>query len=231
MKGKPVLHGYNDAVHTRTIKLNTSYPLYVGWDFGFNHPCLSFCQMDPFTGRFVKLREWLGNKQYLTASYENRPSVVDEYHRILREVAGPDYPVLHFGDPHGEDKKDNAESSMDTLRKYRGINIMSRRTKIRLGLDEMQLKIVTQAPIRTDQEDASKVEPAPLFLMDRSCVSSRQAYMGGYHRGDDGQPVKDDFYDHLVDTDRYVIVNNMNTHLMVRRRHHRYQPRNKFTGY
>lgn len=229
IKGKPVYHGFTYDVNVRPLRVNESWPLLRGWDFGFNHPAVRWMQIDPMTGRCFLLREFLGKQQYLNAEADGKPSVIDEVERITGELVGDSYPIFDYCDPHGADRKDNAISSVEMLQRDYGINCIYRREKIETGMEEIQNRILSKAfwsPSETDRMES-------LWLVDPSCKVTIAAYMGGYHRDEEGRPRKDGYYDHLMDVDRYILVHNMNLHLVHRRgiSKNRYRPRNPVTGY
>jgi hypothetical protein len=232
IRGRPVYHGFTREMNVRPLKLNPSLPLLRGWDFGYNHPAVRFAQLDPVTGRYFVLREFLGNAQHLQDTRDNagqpKLGVVSEVTRITKELAGEGHPIFDYGDPHGADKKDTGLSSIEYLRIHHGIHVISRREVIKTGMDEVQHKISTVGPMNANLPEEGE---GSLFLVDPSCKTTITAYEGGYHRDETGEPVKDGTYDHLPDTDRYIIVNTMNSHLRHFHRARRYKPRNKFTGY
>lgn len=224
-KGKPVLHGFSLENNVRPLRLFHHLPLRVSWDFGFNHPCVSISQYDPEFKRFMKLREFSGSQEQLQFF---APKAI----KLFQTLGGPLFPVRHYGDPHGADKKDVGESSIEYLRIHQGVHVNHKRTKIKTGLDEMQELIVTKAPFRSPEWTPEQPqESLSRFLVDPSCKATISAYMGGYYRGEDGSPVKDDFHDHFVDTDRYTIVHTMGAGLAAHKKSKRYIPRNKITGY
>jgi hypothetical protein len=227
VRGRPVYHGFNRLTHVRPLSVDPSLPILRGWDFGYNHPAVRWAQLDPVTGRYTILREFLGKDQHLQ-DHPGKPGVVSIIRQITKELAGPGYPIFDYGDPHGNDMKDVGPSSIEYLRVHHSIHVITRRERIKTGRDEIQHKIGTIGPI--DPSDPKKGE-SPLFLVDPSCKTTITAYEGGYHRDETGEPVKDGFYDHLPDTDRYIIVNTMNAGLKQRFQANRYQPRNKWTGY
>lgn len=230
IKGKPVYFGFSYENNVRHLKVNGNWPLLRGWDFGYGRPAVRWMQIDPWSGRCFLLREFLGCNQMLNAVSEGRPSVIDEVKRITEELVGPGYPIFDYCDPHGADKKDNAESSVETLRRHFGIHCIYRRERIVTGIEEIQSRILDRSPLDPTNEE-SKVES--LWLVDHSCKISIALYMGGYHREDDGTPKKDGYYDHLADVDRYVLVNNMNLDLVRRAQAKRrgFRPKNSITGY
>jgi hypothetical protein len=227
IKGQPVYHAFSPETHVRALQVNPMWPLLRGWDFGFNHPACCFMQMDPITGRILVLRELVGNQQYLS-------QFVEDVKRLTVQLVGSGHPVMDYGDPHGADKKDNAESSIEYLRIKHSIHVNYRREKIKTGMDEIQHKILTKCPYDPEGQTDKDSPELPLWLVDPSCAITIAAYRGGYHRDPaDGSPVKDGFYDHICDTHRYVVVHNMNLHLARARQTQKrfYVPRSPVTGY
>lgn len=228
VNGRPVYHDFKRERNVRPVRVMEHLPLLVGWDFGYNHPALVFCQLDPATSRLFVIREYLGKEQRLQDTPE-KEGVVTAYRRILNElVGGTQWPIFHFGDPHGNDQKDVGESSIEYLRIHHGIHVASRREKIRTGMEEIQHRIGTLARLNTKGEDITQL---PLLVVDPSCRILITAFEGGYHRNEDGEPVKDGFYDHLSDAVRYVVANTMTEALRKRYRKTNYKSRNPFTGY
>lgn len=229
ISGKPVLHGFTEAEHVRPIEFRADLPLLRSWDFGYGHPAVLFAQIDHRVGRVGFLSEFLGSEQKLNAAVEGRPSVVDEVKRITRELCGPGHPVMDYGDPHGADEKDTSVSSIEYLRIHHQIFVQYKRQRIITGLDEIQEKILARATTNPDDPRCETTEP--LIVVDPRCPILRDAFLGGYHRGQDGLPVKDGYYDHLVDDARYLVVHNMNRSLAAKRGRRRYRPRNIYTAY
>lgn len=226
IRGNPVYHGFNRGNNVRVLKLDYRLPLLVGWDFGYGHPAITWAQMDHSTGRVFILREFLGSSMKLD-------DVVENYKNTTNELIGAThYPIFHYGDPHGADEKDVGLSSIEHLRIHHGIHVIHRRERIKTGMEEIQHKITSRAPTRPVVKDDPEPNPIEsLFLVDVSCKHTIAAYEGGYHRDEDGVPVKDGFYDHLPDTQRYIVVNTMNRGLELKHRTRKYHPSNKFTGY
>jgi hypothetical protein len=228
VRGNPVYHGFRRESHVREIKALGHLPLLVGWDFGYNHPALSFCQLDAVTGRLFILREHIGTNESLQDG-PDKPGTVTQYRKIMRDLIGDTYwPVFHYGDPHGNDKKDVGESSIEYLRNHHNIHVLTKRELIRTGRDEIQHKITTRAPVNPAMAEMGLL---PLLVVDYSCKNLILGFEGGYHRDPEGKPVKDGLYDHGQDTLRYVVTNTMGAHLKTRYRDNRYKPRNKITGY
>lgn len=226
-KGKPVIHGFTLERNVRQIPVLPHLPLYRAWDFGFNHPCVAIAQYDPEFKRYIKHKEIIGDKEQLKFF---APKVI----KATRELVGPGFAVFDTCDPHGVDQKDVGESSVEYLRIHHSIHCNFKRQKIKTGLDEIQELVLTDAPFRpVDWVDGMELKNEARFLVNPSCKLTISAFMGGYYRDDEGKPVKDDLHDHPVDTDRYNIVQTMGAGLVahLKKKQHRYIPKNKITGY
>jgi hypothetical protein len=227
IKGKPVIHGFTHANNVRPIRFRPDLPLIRGWDFGFNHPCVSFLQVDPDCGRVTKLKEILGHQIYL-------PEFTKQVKQLTSAICGPSHPVEDYGDPHGNDQKDTGPPAIEYLRVHHGIFVQSRRAKIKGGLDEIQELVLRRAPYDDGTgRPKSEWKEESCFLVHPDCKMTITAYMGGYYRDEHGDPVKDGKYDHVVDTDRYPVEYKKFLMLAKRQQGIRrgYQPKNRITGY
>ncbi len=218
--GKPVINNFTIKKNVRSLNLIEHLPLLVGWDFGYNHPAVSFIQIDPLTTRVFLLREILGNKIYLE-------DFVEEYKTLKKSLVPLGFSIKHYGDPHGEDQRDVGEGSIEYLRVHHNIIVNTRRQKIKTGLDEIQHRVNSIAPLDYNNPNIKE----SLFLVDHSCKISIKGYQGYYQRDKFGEPIKDGYYDHTPDTHRYVIVNNKNEGLANRFKGKKRKPRNRVTGY
>lgn len=224
-KGKPVIHGFTMEHNVRALELFHHLPLIRSWDFGFNHPCVGISQYDPEFKRMIKFREVIGAREQLQF-------FAPKVKAVTRELVGPGFPILDVCDPHGNDQKDVGESSVEYLRINQQVFCTFQRQKIKKGLDEIQEMVITKAGFKHNNWELGQPIPEESrFLVHPSCRVSISAYMGGYYRGSDGLPEKDDLHDHPVDTDRYAIVNNLNRGLAAQRKKKAYRPRNAFTAY
>lgn len=223
-KGKPVIHGFTIENNVRPLKIFHHLPIRVGIDFGFNHPCWSVSQYDPEFKRFMKLREIAGTRQQLPVF---APIAMIE----LNKFVPPGFPIIYACDPHGVDQRDVGESSVEYLRIHHGIHCNFKRKTVKPGLDEIQELVLTKVGFRPpDWTPDQEVTQESRFLVDPSCRMTIAAYMGGYFRGGDGKPVKDDIHDHYVDSDRYTITQTMGL-AVTHKKTKRYVPRNAITGY
>lgn len=219
IRGNPVIHGFGADTHAKAIKFREDLPIFRGWDFGYSHPACSWVQHDPFTGQYLKHYEFLGRDMYI-------PQFVEKVKQITKTL--PPLPIFDFGDPHGADKSDKGASTIEYIRKHHNISIQTswRFRRIRTGLEEIQHKVLQTCKLHPETD-----EEAPLFLVHPRCKISIAAYCGGYHRDEEGEPVKDGYYDHIVDTDRYIIMNTMTMEMAKKYNKKPYRPRNRFTGY
>lgn len=231
VKGFPVIHGFKRETHVRPFGFVDYLPLLRGWDFGFNHPAVLWAQIDPVVGRIHVHREFLGDKITLQDTAAG-PGVVTKARQITEDLCGPTHPVFDYGDPHGNDKKDVGTSSIEYLRIHHNIHVISRREIIRTGLDELQHKVSTddylEKTVKGRKKDPTK---APLLVVHPMCKNFIAALEGGYQRDEHGIPIKDGFFDHLVDVSRYILVNNMNAQVKLLHQQRKYKPSNRYTGY
>lgn len=223
-KGKPVIHGFTIEANVRPIQIFHHLPILRGWDFGFNHPCSLVAQYDPEFKRAIFSREIVGDHEQLKFF---APKVL----ATTKAFAGPLYSTKDYCDPHGADQRDVGESSVEHLRLHHGVHCLYKRKTIKKGLDEIQEMVLSKADYRPPDYTEGPLTQESRFLVDPSCKLFIAALMGGYYRGPDGKPVKDDLHDHPMDVARYIIDNTMNAGLAYHKRTNRYVPRCAQTGY
>ena len=221
VKGKPVFWGFSEERSVRKIIPRRDLPLIRTWDFGYNHPCCKITQFDPMAGkkgRYMILRELLGHNEKLT---EFAPKAIQ-----MTKASFEGWPVMDFGDPHGADNKDVGDSSVEYLRRHHNIIVNHQRQRIKQGIEEIQELIIDEAKY---DDSSDKFESC--FLVDIMCPITIQGYSFGYHKDQEGNPVKDGYYDHLIDADRYGIVGVRDRAKTLRHKPKKYIPKNRFTGY
>lgn len=216
-KGVPVYGKLlNPQLHLRSVNFDSSMRIVRGWDFGFNHPACVWRIVDHLGRKNINC-ELLGEKENL-----------DQFARRVIEITKMRYgeaPVLDFCDPHGNDKKDNAETSVETLRN--------------LGIwaeGERGIRAYVEPGIALIRKELSTlVDGIPELTIDPRCSIARGGYFGKYVRDDEGYVKKDGFYDHIMDADRYIAYNHKSNSVvkdMIIARKNRVRPtRNKYTGY
>lgn len=217
LKGTPVYGKLMmPDLHLRTVNFDSSMRVVRGWDFGFNHPACVWRVIDQY-GRKNINHEMVGEKEDL-----------ETFARRVIEATKHRYgeaPVLDFCDPHGHDKKDNAQSSVETLRE--------------LGIwaeGERGVRDYVEPGIALIRKELSTlIEGVPELTIDPRCTIMRAAYFGKYVRDEDGKPKKDGFYDHPCDADRYIAYNHKSNSVvkdLILSRKNRVRPaRNRYTGY
>ena len=187
--GQPVFTNFREDQHVKDLKYITEMPVYVGIDFGFRRPAAVFTQIDD-KDRWVILKEFMP---------EN--ITVHEFAKRIIEIENKDFPLasrfVHFGDPACNQTSDKSEkTSAEIMRDYQ-ISVFSRKTSPITRIEIIQKRLHTLS------------EDTPSLLINRECKSLTDAFAGGYHYDDKrpDEPVKDGFYDHLVDALGYACVN------------------------
>lgn len=223
VKGDPVYgKTLNPDLHLRRAAIFPGQTLLRGWDFGFNRPACSFRLVDQL-GRMNIAKEMMGEKEDLEIFAR----------RVLTETAsslGHASVVYDFGDPRGHDKSPNGKETCFEILQSVGVNAIGER-----GIRDY----VEYGVKRVRTEFSTLIEGIPQLSIDPSCSIIRAAYFGKYVRGDDGKPVKDGFYDHLCDADRYIShhhghhdsVKEAMQKVRVRQARQKFHSRKSVTGY
>jgi phage terminase large subunit len=188
IKGEPVYANIlNPDFHLRKMESYPGQTILRGWDFGFNHPAVSFRKVDE-SGRMNIAHEFMGEKIDL-------PEFVPQVINRTTKLFGPDVQLIDFGDPRGHDKSQSTKySCFDTLKEF-GINATG---------DRGSRSYVEEGIKQVKKEFSLLIEGIPKLTIDPSCSLIRAAYFGKYVRNDDGTPKKDGYYEHICDADRYI---------------------------
>lgn len=211
----------NPQIHLRKMDRYPGQTLLRGWDFGFNHPAVSFRLVDEY-GRMNIAHEYMETKKDLT---DFVPLVVARTNSIF----GMDVKIFDFGDPRGHDKAQNGKGScFETLAEF-GIQARGER-----GSREYVESGISQVK----KEFSTLIDGVPQLTIDPACTLIRSAYFGKYVRDDTGYPRKDGFYEHICDADRYIShhhkSDNAVKQAMAQRKARRFEKmhaRNPYTGY
>lgn len=226
VKGKPVYRDrLNADVHLETWDYVPGYHRLIrGWDFGFNHPACSFRLVDP-TGRKNCRWSMMGDRVDLDVFAKE---VLETTERMFPSLIN----VKDFGDPRGHDrsassKSDQASTAFEILAAC-GIDAIGER-----GAREYVESGIKQVI----KEFSTLINGKPELTIDPRNTLLRTAYFGKYVRDDDGNVVKDGFFEHVCDSDRYIshhakhdtsvqtaIARNIASRQMRK-------PRNRITGY
>jgi len=190
-EGAPVIREFKRNLHIRQDlykqRFDVMAPLLRFWDFGYRRPYVCWAQLDHL-GRLLHFKEFMGE------NIEIGPFV--EQARTREKLWFPDHTdYMDYGDPAARQKKDTGSTL--TVLADKGIHLRYRvGMTIEAGLQTMRVwmeRII-------DGEPAIQYDAEGLPILTR-------ALSGGYHMDDSGQkPVKDGFFDHPVDADRYGIA-------------------------
>jgi len=190
--GTPVFKEFKASVHVKRNlhkKKDHTRPILRFWDFGYRHPACIWAQLD-WEGRLLHFRELLG---------ENQDAI--EFGQLVLSQSQLYFPhhkdqgFIDYGDPAVTQMKDTGQT-LAQLAEI-GIHMKYRTSKIEQGVNLMH-RLFNQMAVGE-----------PIIQYDEAgCPILISALAGGYHLDDRGQkPVKDGFYDHVVDANRYGIVN------------------------
>jgi phage terminase large subunit len=219
IKGEPVyakiLH---PTLHLRVMDRFPGQTLLRGWDFGFNHPAVSFRLVDSLN-RMNIAHVIMGEKVDLP---EFVPRIISSTHTIF----GSQVQIQDFGDPRGHDKGQNGKGSCFEVLQDFGIHATGERGS-RDYLEEGIRHV--------KREFSTLIESVPMLTIDPSCRLIRTAYFGRYVRDEDGNPKKDGYYEHVADADRYISHHHRNNNAiqvaMQKRRSDRAARISNATGY
>lgn len=197
VKGEPIFKEVF-ATHIHVAKepltFDPSLPLQRGWDFGFRRPACVILQDDPEKNEIRVLRATLGSHVLIGTFAERIQRVCDKH-----------YPgaVWHdYCDPAGSQRDSRSGKTDIDILKDMGIHPRSERTAIQYGLD-----IIRQCLMKNSEKHT------PILQIDPEGASLLVEAMGyGYTHNPDApndskiHPMKDDYYDHIVDAFRYIMI-------------------------
>lgn len=216
-KGTPVYGKLlNPSLHLRSLPFDSSMRVVRGWDFGFNHPACVWVVVDSLGRKNINC-ELMGEKETL-----------ETFGRRCIEVTKNKYgniSVLDYCDPHGHDKRDSGQTSVEILQ---ALGVWAEGERGIRDYVEPGIAIVRK-------ELSTLIDGVPELTIDPKCTILRSGFFGKYVRDDDGKPKKDGFYDHLMDAYRYVAYNHKSNSVVkdiITQRKNRVRPtRNRYTGY
>lgn len=187
-KGRPVFPQFQRGDYVKPVQYDPTLPLLRGWDFGYNRPVCVWGQMR--NTQIVILHAIMGKEIYL------KDFVKDEVIPLQMSLFGYlKLKPIDFCDPRGSDESDKGKSSVQVLNEM-NIYPAYRRTWIEEGLNIMKGLMDTVHP---DTQESN-------FLIHPRAKDLVEAFKGGYHRDGEDKPVKDGFYDNLMDATRYLCL-------------------------
>jgi hypothetical protein len=195
--GKPYYSGFSELLHTADLQYNPDKPLICGWDFGYHHPICLITQID-LQDRWVWLREIRG-----------QDVTIDKFGDYVISQLNLFYPnatIIYYGDPAVIQKNDKSEHTSWQILNGKGINIRYKTSEYRLRKEIIEQKLSTL------------IGQKPAILLDRTnCRTAIEGFLGGYHyplrkagqevTHKDELPVRDGFYEHVMNAGEYIAVN------------------------
>ena len=196
LQGEPVFPSFKETLHIDdTLRYNPTKYLIRGWDFGWHHPAVVFLQLQE--DYIAVLDEVMGDKIYL----HDFASYITEYTNSVY----PNAITKDYCDPSGSAKSDKSErTSVDILRSY-NIYPIYKRSEVLETVETINRLLTTLAK-----------DGKPMLRFSPKCKTLIQAMLGGYcYQKKENKiepiPMKDGYYEHLVDALRYIVANLFTT--------------------
>lgn len=181
-EGLPVYPKFSSAFVREKLNFSFSTPIYRGWDFGFRHPAVVFCQKTP--QNFIILAELMEKDQHI---YEFGKLVAEK----SREWFGKDVKFVDFAPLDGTFKSDKSE-----LSSIQYLNQLGIRPRV------VPITSITKKATAILRQLMASCQ----LVVDVKCRKLIEGFSGGYTRDtDDETPKKDGFYDHLQDALNCVV--------------------------
>jgi hypothetical protein len=192
-EGKPVFDEFGEQ-HIKAFEYNVeqNQNVFRSWDFGFHHPA---CLLS-----FMNSYDQLCFRSEIMGHDEN----IKDFGIRVRNFSLANFPGakwLDCCDPAGASVKDTSETSVQVLNSL-GIYPIFRKSFIAEGLEIIRQRL----KIRNDGRLGVIFHP--------DCKITIDGMKGGYRFGEirEGQaekeePLKDGFFDHLMDCARYTCIN------------------------
>jgi hypothetical protein len=188
VEGSRVYPGFKVSVHVKKQTFNPYLDVWRCWDFGYGHPACVWMQIDK-DDRVHVLRELLGEE-----------ITIKDFGREVQRISDKYYMGVTFkdaGDPAGQARTDKSERTTVEILRAMGIRMRMRGSGVLEGINCIRGMLLKRA----DDSTGLEVDPSCEILID--------GFTGGYVRKElDDEPVKDGFYEHMMDAFRYGIVVN-----------------------
>lgn len=197
-KGKPIfIKEFSESRHVwkgdDPLPWTRGLPLIRGWDFGYDGTGLVILQDDLKTRRIKVLYAHVETNCLLDVFCDE---VLPE---IRNKFKGAQW--IDFCDPAGAQRDTRTSRTCIDILKDHGIHAKFRRThSVAYGINV----IMRQLRLNLNGQ--------PVFIIDPECEALIEAFAGGYANKKDVadqeiNPVKDGYYDHIMDALRYAMVN------------------------
>ena len=190
--GDRIYPGFSEDLHVRDTKFIKNKPLIRGWDFGFIHPAVVFCQLDSDERLLVHAE--LQGSRILLDRFADTVLAFTKTH--FGECSVEDY-----CDPAGNQTSDKGDQTSIQILRSKGIHCDFKGTEIKDGLTILRFKM--------DRNTSGK----PDFLVNPRCKVFIEGAFGGYkcRATKDGtiikdEPAADGYFEHIQDALRYVAI-------------------------
>jgi hypothetical protein len=194
--GKPVFTEFMPQHHTGQLKFLPFYAMNRFWDFGRRRPACVWQQVTP-EGHYNYLHELLGENE-TTKAFATRCLAISQM------LFGNTRIWNDYGDPAATQERSNSEDTDETVLFKLGIHLRynSHIKSIKRGLDIQSENLKTW------------VNGRPKVMIDVTCKKLIDGHASGYKWPEEKPgkplketPVKDGFYEHLMDAKRYGELN------------------------
>lgn len=201
-RGRPYFNGlFHKHIHVAPgpIKWDPKYPLWRVWDSGWRRPACLIFQDNPRTGQILFLYAKLGSEQLL-GSFASRE--IQLHHQMFHGAEWRD-----VADVATRQRKANAPKSELEVLEGLGLNVITEYSLIEYGLNLWEDLLCTTLPAKPPDFPGG-----PAILIDPvHCQLLIDALDFGYcqdenSKSDEVRPVKDGYYDHIMDCSRYGLV-------------------------
>lgn len=190
-EGERVYPEFDERYHVRAAPYKSNLSVLRGWDFGLRHSACVFAQIES------EIVFVIGEIQAENELIENFSKKVLFY---CSTHFSPDAKYEDYCDPSGHQGCDKSPHTSVEILKKQGIYPKSSQQRILDGV--MLIRMLLMGGEN------------PRLILDPRCRTLCEGFLGGYHypheyngTGEDPQPFKDGFYDHLQDALRYLVWN------------------------
>lgn len=194
--GKPVFETFHEnLIQSFDWQLEKQQYVYRGWDFGYHHPAVTFAFFNEYD-QFCIRHSIMGENE-----------TIKDFGNRVRNFSLANYPNakwLDACDYAGNQVSDKAEFTSVEVLNGMGIYPSYKQSRIVQGLEILRQRMM----MRNDGKYGFMIHPDCQILID--------AFKGGYRYAvvKEGQeqkeePFKDGYYDHGIDSTRYICVNYM----------------------
>jgi hypothetical protein len=183
--GRRVYPEFKSELHVSKLSPIPYRDIWRGWDFGYHHPACVWLQVAD-NDRIHILAELMGTEVILQ-------NFTDQVNALSKKLF-PGWDFKDAGDPAVRARSDKNERTSADILRYNGINIQSRPTLIKDGINLIRSLLTPRA------DNFVQVK------IDESCNTLIEGFLGGYQRNEEDEPIKDNFYEHIFDALRYVVV-------------------------